>query len=312
MSLRVLFLGGPKRWPAYRAPLQEAMAAVGLSAELVTEAPPETVDYIVYAPFGSGPDDFTPYTRCKAVLSLWAGVEKIVTNPTLTQPLCRMVDPGLERGMTEWVAGQVLRHHLGIDALLAQQDGDWRNTVFPPLAADRPVGVLGLGELGRNAARALAGLGFDVMGWSRRPATLPGVDCRHGPEGLDHILRRAQILVTLLPHTAQTENLIDAAALARMPAGAVLINPGRGALIDDAALLEALDRGHLAHATLDVFRTEPLPPEHPFWAHPGVTVSPHVSAKTRPETASPVIAENIRRGEAGEPFLHLVDRTQGY
>jgi glyoxylate/hydroxypyruvate reductase len=312
MTILVLVLGGPKTWQSYRAPLAEALAQAGVAADLVNEAHPETVDYIVYAPYGDTPADFRPFTRCKAVLSLWAGVERIVTNPTLTQPLCRMVDPGLERGMTEWVTGQVLRHHLGLDALLASQDGVWRNGVFPPLAADRPVGVLGLGELGRSAARALAGIGFDVMGWSRRPAAVAGVDCRHGPEGLDHILRRAQIIVTLLPHTPQTESLIDAAALARMPAGAVLINPGRGALVDEPALLDALDRGHLGHATLDVFRTEPLPPDHPFWAHSRVTVSPHVAATTRPGTASPVIAENIRRGEAGEPFLHLVDRVLGY
>ena len=116
----------------------------------------------------------------------------------------------------------------------------------------------------------------------------------------------------LLPLTAATENVIDATALARMPEGAVIVNPGRGPLIDDAALLDALDRGHIAHATLDVFREEPLPPDHPFWAHPKVTVTPHVASATRPETSSLTIAENIRRGEAGEPFLYLVDRSRAY
>jgi glyoxylate/hydroxypyruvate reductase A len=119
-------------------------------------------------------------------------------------------------------------------------------------------------------------------------------------------------VVLLLPNTPETENVMDARTLALLAPGAVLINPGRGTLIDDGALLAALDSGPIGHATLDVFRQEPLPPEHPFWAHPKVTVTPHIASETRPETAAEVIAENVRRGEAGEPFLHLVDRDRGY
>jgi glyoxylate/hydroxypyruvate reductase len=126
------------------------------------------------------------------------------------------------------------------------------------------------------------------------------------------VLARAEILVLLLPATPSTDGLIDAARLARLPRGARLINPGRGTLIDDAALLAALDEGRVGHATLDVFREEPLPPEHPYWAHPRVTVTPHIAAETRPATAAAVIAENIARVEAGEPLLHRVDRTLGY
>jgi glyoxylate/hydroxypyruvate reductase A len=118
--------------------------------------------------------------------------------------------------------------------------------------------------------------------------------------------------VTLLPLTPETENLLDAARLALPARGAALINPGRGPLIDDDALLAALDTGRIGHATLDVFRTEPLPRDHPYWAHPRVTVTPHVASATRPATAAQVIVENIRRAEAGEPLLHLVDRARGY
>ena len=123
---------------------------------------------------------------------------------------------------------------------------------------------------------------------------------------------RADLLILLLPRTAETENLLNADRLALMPEGAVIINPGRGPLIDDDALIAALDAGRIAHATLDVFRVEPLPPDHPFWAHPKVTVTPHIAADTRADSAAKVVAENIRRGEAGEPFLHLVDRARGY
>ncbi len=310
MSLTLLFAGGAERLDAYEAPLRRALDAVGLDADVTPDAPPEAVDYIIYAP-GSALSDFSPFTRCKAVLSLWAGVERIVGNPTLHLPLCRMVDTALEAGMVEYVTGHVMRHHLGMDRHITARPGEWDPQV-PPLATERAVAVLGLGALGRASAQTLARLGFPVLGWSRSARTVDGIACHHGAEGLATVLARAQIVVTLLPHTPQTENLIDARALARLPRGAVLINPGRGALIDDDALLAALDAGQLGHATLDVFRTEPLPAAHRFWHHPRVTVTPHVAAATRPDTAARVLAENIRRGETGEPFLHRVDTARGY
>lgn len=279
--------------------------------EILDAAPPETVDYVVYAP-GGGLVDFAPFTRLKAVLSLWAGVERIVGNPTIRAPLCRMVDPGLRAGMVEWVCGHVLRHHLGTDAHVLGQDGVWRHGTIPPLARERRVGVLGLGELGGACAAALAGLGFDVAGWSRRALSDAPVSAHAGEAGLALLLGRSEILVLLLPATPATDNLLDARRLALLPPGAVVINPGRGSLIDDAALLAALDAGRLGHATLDVFRTEPLPPDHAFWAHPRVTVTPHIAADTRPATAAEAVAENVRRGEAGLPFLHQVDRARGY
>jgi glyoxylate/hydroxypyruvate reductase A len=126
------------------------------------------------------------------------------------------------------------------------------------------------------------------------------------------VLERSEILVLLTPHTPETENLLDASRLAMLPRGAVVVNPARGALIDDEALLAALDSGQLSHATLDAFRTEPLPPGHPYWSHSQVTVTPHIASETRPDSATRVIAENVRRGEAGLPFLHLVNREAGY
>jgi glyoxylate/hydroxypyruvate reductase A len=308
--LSILMAAGPDNWDRYRAPLEAALAKAGIIARLAQEAAPETVDYIVYAP--SAPlQDFTPYTRCKAVLSLWAGVERIVGNATLTQPLCRMVDPALTMGMVEWVMGHALRHHLGLDSYIANPNRIW-NPDCPPLARDRKVAMLGIGALGEACARALQALHFHVEGWSRAPKSLPGLVTHYGRDGLKAALQGADLIVTLLPRTPDTENTLNAETLGWTKPGAVVLNPGRGALIDDQALLVALDSGQIGHATLDVFRVEPLPQDHAFWAHPRVTVTPHIAADTRPDTSSEVIAENIRRGEAGEPYLNLVDRTRGY
>lgn len=302
----LILFAAPMLWPDYRTALPQALAEAGIAGEVVTEAAPDAVDYIVYAP-GSPLQDFTPYRRTKAVLNLWAGVERIVGNPTLTQPLCRMVDPGLTEGMVEWVVGHALRHHLGMDRHIVNPGHVWDPTC-PPLARERPVTVLGMGALGAACAAALRALNFPVTGWSRTPK--PG--CLHGADGLRQALSSAQILVLLLPKTPETENTLNAETLALLPRGAAILNPGRGALIDDTALLAALDAGQIGHATLDVFRVEPLPADHPFWSHPRVTVTPHIAADTRAFSAARVIAENIRRGEAGEPFLHLVDRARGY
>ncbi|MGR3548440.1 MAG: 2-hydroxyacid dehydrogenase [Roseovarius sp.] len=310
MTPNILFAARPEQWNIYENPLKSALSEAGVAANLALDLAPDEVDYMVYAP-DSAVQDFTPYTRLKAVLNLWAGVENIVGNQTLKVPLARMVDHGLTQGMVEWVTGHVLRHHLGMDAHILGQDGVWRKTI-PPLAEDRPVTVLGLGVLGQACAKALRGLGFPVTGWSRSARDVAGITCLSGDEGLCAALQTAEILVLLLPKTTETENLMNAERLAMLPKGAMIINPGRGPLIDDDALLAALDTGQIGHATLDVFRVEPLPPAHPYWAHPRVTVTPHIASETRPITAARVIVENVRRGEAGEPFLHLVDCAKGY
>ena len=198
------------------------------------------------------------------------------------------------------------------DAHIQNQNGVWRNDVVPPLARDRRVGFLGLGELGLACAKAASGFGFDVSGWSRSLKSIEGMRTYAGANGLTEMLQRCQILVLLLPDTAETRDLLNAKTLNLLPDGAFIINPGRGSLIDDDALLAALDSGKIAHATLDVFRVEPLPSDHAFWAHPNVTVTPHIASETRPESASRTIAENIRRGEAREPYIYTVDRSAGY
>ncbi|EBA13437.1 2-hydroxyacid dehydrogenase [Roseobacter sp. CCS2] len=309
--LNVLFSAQPERWDEYRAPLTNAFAKAGLEVDLAQSHTPADVDYIIFAP--NGPvTDFSPYTKTKAIMSLWAGVETVVDNATLTQPLCRLVDDSLTNGMVEWVVGHTLRHHLGMDAHITKQDGTWDNFIYPPIAAHRPVTILGIGALGAACGQALHALGFPVTGWSRRAKDIPNIRCLHGDDGLRTALTGAQIVILLLPQTPQTTNILTGDTLALMAKGSSVINPGRGPLIDDAALLAALDSGHIAHATLDVFRIEPLPPQDPYWAHPQVTVTPHIASSTRPETAAEVIVENISRGEAGKPFRYLVDRGRGY
>lgn len=306
-----IYFAATANWPEFADPLPQALLRAGIDARILMEPEdPAAVDYIIYAP-SSALQDFSPFSRCKAVLSLWAGVERIVGNSTLTQPLCRMVDDGLTEGMVEWVVGHTLRHHLGMDRHIVNPDHVWDQTC-PPLARERCVTMLGMGALGTACARALAALNFPVTGWSRSAKDVQGIRCLHGEAGLEAALRDAAIVVTLLPKTPETENLLDARRLGWMRPDAVILNPGRGALIDDAALLAALDGGRIGHATLDVFRVEPLPADHRYWTHPRVTVTPHIAADTRASGASQVLAENIRRGEAGLALLHRVDRARGY
>ncbi len=309
--LNVLFSAKPYRWDEYEKPLRTAFEQAGLDVNLSTQHRAEDVDYIVFAP--NGPvQDFSPYIKTRAVMSLWAGVETVVGNKTLTQPLVRMVDDGLTQGMVEWVVGHVMRHHLGIDGHIHGQDGVWRELTYPPLAKDRVVTILGVGALGAACGQAISTLGFQVRGWSRSAKQIDGVQCFHGSDGLRAALDQAEIVVALLPQTDDTENTLDADRIGLMAKGGFIINPGRGPLIDDKALLDALESGQIAHATLDVFRIEPLPVEHPFWAHPNVTVTPHIASFTRPDTAAQIIAKNIKTDQAGMPLPNVVDRQSGY
>ena len=310
MTLKILFSASKKNWSEYKAPLEEAFDSVSLDNDLRTSFAPSEVDYIIYAP-SSSLQDFSPYTSLKAVLNLWAGVEGVAFNKTLKVPLARMVDSGLTSGMVEWVTGHTLRHHLGIDKHIHGQDGVWRSYV-PPLAKDRVVTILGLGTLGTACGTALRSLGFNVRGWSRRKKSIDGISCFYGNDQIDFSLMDADIVILLLPDTPPTQNILNHHTLNLTKKGAFVLNPGRGPLIDDDALITALDSGQLEHATLDVFRVEPLPENHRYWSHKKVTVVPHKASETRPKTSSQVIAMNIKRAENGNELLHLVDKETGY
>ncbi len=310
MTIKILFSANEENWRRYKAPLQDALDDKSLDYELGITITPSEVDYIIYAPTSSL-QDFSPYTKLKAVLNLWAGVEGVTNNKTLKVPLARMVDSGLTDGMVEWVTGHTLRHHLGIDKHIHGQDGIWRSYV-PPLAKDRIITILGLGTLGTACGIALERLGFNVRGWSRREKRVDGILCFYGDDQIDSSLLDADIVVLLLPDTPLTQNILNQHTLNLLKRGAFVLNPGRGPLIDDDALLAALESGQIEHATLDVFRIEPLPKNHQYWSNNKVTVIPHKASETRPKTASQVIAMNIERAENGQELLYLVDRENGY
>ena len=310
MTIKILFSANDENWKRYEAPLQDALDNKSLDYKLGRTITPCEVDYIIYAP-SSSLQDFSPYTKLKAVLNLWAGVEGVTNNKTLNVPLARMVDSGLTDGMVEWVTGHTLRHHLGIDKHIHGQDGIWRSYV-PPLAKDRIITILGLGTLGTACGIALRRLGFNVRGWSRREKRVDGIICFYGDDQVDSSLMDADIVVLLLPDTPLTQNILNQHTLNLLKRGAFVLNPGRGPLIDDDALLAALETGQIEHATLDVFRIEPLPQNHQYWSNNKVTVIPHKASETRPKTASQVIAMNIERAENGQELLYLVDRENGY
>jgi glyoxylate/hydroxypyruvate reductase A len=254
------------------------------------------------------------FPNLRLIQSLWMGVDGLLADPALPRgvPLARLVDPGMLAAMGETVLARVLDWHRDLYRYRAQQRARlWRQ--FPQrLASDRTVGLLGLGELGRHVAQRLLPPGFRVCGWSRRPKRIDGVECFAGAEGLDALLARSGALVCLLPLTPGTRGILNARTLALLPRGACLINVARGAHLVEADLVAALDAGHLSHAFLDVFETEPLPETHPFWSHPGVSLTPHVAALTEPRTALPVVIRNLERAQRGEPPEAPVDPAAGY
>ena len=251
----------------------------------------------------------------KLIHSKGAGIDHLSTDPDLPAgiPVVRLVDRSARLLMTQYVVLAALRHHrlMGHYAA-AQAEGKWQQ-LPPPDTEKTTVTVLGLGALGKDVARMLGALGFHVIGWSRGPKdNIPGVECVHGAEALPSVLAQSRILVCLLALTDETRDIINARTLAALPRGAYVINPARGAHVVDDDLVAALDSGHIAGATLDVFHGEPLAPEHRFWSHPKVIVTPHISADALPRTAAEQVADNIRRAVAGQPLLNPVDVARGY
>lgn len=307
--MHIVLFSPPGPADAWLAAMQAALPddTVCLSDDV---ADPKLVDVAVGGLFS--PEKLKAFPNLKLIVSLLAGVERLIDADLPDVPIVRASNPDGDAMMTEMALLHVLRHHRETPRLAAAQAlAKWDKT-RPIPARDRTVGVLGLGAIGAAVARALARHGFQVAGWSRTAKEIDGVRCLHGPDGFNDLLGASSIVVNLLALTPATANILDAAAFAAMPPGAALINLGRGAHVVDDDLLAALDSGHLAAATLDVFRQEPLPPAHAYWRHPRVTVTPHVSRSLFAEDFAPAVAENVRRLKAGEPLLQRVERDRGY
>ena len=255
----------------------------------------------------------------QVIFSLGAGVDHLFADSALpSTPIVRAVDPDLSNRMSEWVVMHALIHLRQLRRYERQQrERLWTDDDDQPKAGDVQVGVLGLGVLGMDAAMKLKALGFKVAGWSATQKSAPGIDCLHGANGLETLLARSDMLVVLLPLTAETRGLLNASLFAKLKRGGplggpVLINAGRGGLQVEADILGALETGILKGASLDVFEREPLPQDSPLWSHPAVYVSPHNSAVPRPEAVVAGIVRQIEAFERGEPLGAVVDRRRGY
>lgn len=301
----------PKIWTDYMQAIDPALD-IRLYPDQVN--PADDIRYaVVWRPPHGALKTF-PNLRC--VFALGAGVDAIVSDPDYPRhvPLSRMIDDTLTQAMTEYVVLHVLYNHRrqrDFDAL--QRLKKWRY-LSAKRAEDVRVGIMGLGVLGQDAARALKPLGYQLAGWSQSPKTLPGVESFHGAAGLTPFLQRTDTLVCLLPLTPETRGILNRDTLSKLPKGASLVNAARGGHMVSMDILALLDEGHLSGASLDVFEPEPLPPESPFWVHPRVTVTPHAAAATDPRAIARHIVSTIHGMERGEPpaARHLVDLAKGY
>lgn len=306
-------------WPA--APWIDAMnrAAPKLDVRSWPDGLGRVEDISYAAAWLPPPDVLGSLPNLKVIFSLGAGVDAILSDPTLpkTIPVVRVNDPDLTNRMSEYIVMHVLLHHRQQRRIDANQRAKiWDG--FPTHAAKHmTVGMMGLGVLGQDAARKLAMMGFNVVGWSRSPKQVEQVTCYAGSSGLPEFLGQTDILVCLLPATVETDGIINAELIGKLsrkgPFGApILINAGRGRQQVEADILNCLDSGALYAATLDVFSKEPLPADSRFWTHPKVTLTPHAAADSEPLTICSYVAQQIARYEQGQPLQNLVDRAKGY
>ena len=272
---------------------------------------PEAVRYLVTWKL---PEDLARFTRLEVIFSVGAGVDQFVAvDVPSTAQLVRLIDPGLTSMMQEYVTMAVLGLHRDLPGYISQQRSQlWRQVSVPPPAEERRVGIMGLGVLGQGALQALAPFGFPLSGWARSPREIAGVRCFHGAAGLDDFLAQSDILVCLLPLTAETEGILNADLFARLPERAALVQVGRGRQMNQEDLLDALESGRLRAAVLDVTEPEPLPKGHPLWSHPQVILTPHIACITRIETLAPAVAANIARHQRGEQMEGVVETSRGY
>jgi glyoxylate/hydroxypyruvate reductase len=255
----------------------------------------------------------TTLPNLEVVFSVGAGVDQLdLAQIPAHLPVVRMIEPGIVDGMVEYVTQAVLTIHRDLfDYALQQQAREWRPMPLRA-AASRRIGVLGLGMLGTAVLERLRLFGFACAGWSRSAHEIDGVECYAGDESLDTFLARTDVLICLLPLTDSTRGLLGKRVFDTLPRGASLVHVGRGPQLVSADLLDALERGQLHSAVLDVTDPEPLPPEHPLWTQPRVRITPHIASATRPESAVDAVLDNLRLHREGKRMNGQIDRTRGY
>lgn len=311
MSIAIVSSEPPEAVADYRRIMQSALPDLDVHVWPDVPAPEEVLYALVWQP---PPGVLGGFPKLRGIFNLGAGVDAILRDPTVPAhvPLMRLADAGMAPQMVEYCLYGVLHFHRDMDLYRRDQGaGVWQPRPFVA-AADRRVGVLGLGALGAQVAQGIAGMGFKVMGWSRSAKEVEGVNTVAGGAILPRFLGRTEILVNLLPLTAETRGILNAETLAALPPGACIVNAARGAHVVEADLLAALDSGHIRGALLDAFDEEPLPADHPFRSHPGIAVTPHVAAQTIPFEACKQIVANVKRLEDGRPPHNVVDRGSGY
>ncbi len=311
-DLNIFVSTGP-RIAEYKKVLLDEIKDQSLDCTLIEDiSKTSDINAIIYSD-DSDISDFSIFSDETIIFSIFAGVEKTLLNKTIRQPLVRLIDVEMTECMAEWCVAHVLRYHLDLDKFIKPIKNEWVTYGKERLLATQvDIGILGLGTLGSATANKFKKLDFNVTGWSATEKKISGVNSLVGQEGLRKILSTSDYLILLLPLTEKTKTIINSASLKIVKNGAVLINAGRGGLIEDNDLLKALDSGKISGCTLDVFNEEPLPHEHPFWFHDKVTITPHISAPTRLESSIKSILANISRIKEGLQPIGLVTKERFY
>jgi len=293
--------------------LRPMLVAAHPSLDVVTWPDPRCLDAEVAVCWNSPPGVYAQMPKLRLVHSIAAGVDNVVAEQDVSQlPVCRVVDPMLAEGMLQFVLWGVLHFHRKLDqAMASQRIQEWKRPRQTPASSCR-VGLMGMGELGGHIASRLPLLGYPVNGWARTPREIPGVTMFSGEESYDEFLAQTDVLVCLLPLTAQTRGILGERTFSALPQGAALIHCGRGEHLVESDLIAALGSGQLRGAVVDVFEEEPLPADHPLWTTPGVVVTPHMATMATYDVVVQQVVRNVAQMRRDAPYFNQVDMTRGY